>query len=266
MCATARKRAREWIGYKAHLTEGCDDELPHLITQVATAPATQQDHHALDAIQAHLAACDLLPAQQLVDAGYVSAKRILHSREAHGIELMGPVHIDPSWQARTPGAVEISQFAIDWLQEQVTCPQGQHSVSWHRSKDAKGESIVQVIFAQETCQACALRSRCTDARSTGRSMTLRFPQERHEALQTARARQQTEAFKSLYRCRSGIEGTFSQTTRKSNLHRARYRGMPKTHLQLVVTATATNVVRLISWLDGIPFAKTRTSRFAAIAA
>jgi transposase len=261
-----RKRAREWIGYKAHLTEGCEDELPHLITQVATAPATQQDHQALDAIQADLAAHDLLPAQHLVDAGYISAKRILHSRDIYAIDLIGPVHSDPSWQARTPGAVDISQFAIDWLREQVTCPQGQRSVSWYRSKDAKGESIVQVFFAQQACQACALRSQCTDARSTGRSMTLRFPQARHEALQTARTRQQTAAFKTLYRRRAGIEGTFSQTTRNTGLRRARYLGMPKTHLQHIITATATNIVRLVSWLDGVPFAKTRTSRFAALAA
>ena len=97
-------------------------------------------------------------------------------------------------------------------------------------------------------------------------MTLRFPQERHEALQAARTRQQTDVFKNLYRRRSGIEGTFSQTARKSGLRRTRYRGMPKTHLQHVVTATATNIVRLISWLDGVPFAKTRASRFAALAA
>jgi transposase len=261
-----RKRAREGIGYKVHLTEGCEDDLPHLITQVATAPATQQDHHALDAIQADLAARDLLPAQQLVDAGDTSAKRILHSRDTHAIDLIGPVHVDPSWQARTPGAVDVSQFAIDWLREQAICPQGPHSLSWYRSKDAKGESIVQVVFAQQTCQPCVLRSRCTDARSTGRSMTLRFPQERHEALQTARARQQTTAFKTLYRRRSGMEGTFSQTTRNSGLRRARYLGMPKTRLQHILTATATNIVRLVSWLDGVPFAKTRTSRFAALAA
>jgi len=42
--------------------------------------------------------------------------------------------------------------------------------------------------------------------------------------------------------------------------------MPKTHLRHVVTATATNIVRLISWLDGVPFSKTRASRFAALAA
>jgi transposase len=123
-----------------------------------------------------------------------------------------------------------------------------------------------VVFAQETCQACALRNRCTDARSTGRSLTLRFPQARHETLQTARTRQQIDTFKTLYRRRTGIEGTFSQTTRNTGLRRARYRGMPKTHLQHIVTATATNIVRLVSWLDGVPFAKTRTSRFAALAA
>jgi transposase len=41
-----RKRDCDWTGYQVQLTEWCDDDLPHLITQVQTAPATQQDHHA----------------------------------------------------------------------------------------------------------------------------------------------------------------------------------------------------------------------------
>ncbi|HEV2457917.1 MAG TPA: transposase, partial [Ktedonobacterales bacterium] len=239
---------------------------PHLITDVYTVPAIEQDHHALAMIQANLAATEMLPAQQLVDAGYISAKRILDSRDTHAIDLVGPVHVDPSWQARTTGALDVSQFQIDWHRQQVTCPQGQRSVAWYRGKDAKGESIVQVFFAKQTCQACPVRSRCTDARSTGRSMTLRFPQARYEMLQAARLRQQTAAFKDLYRFRSGIEGTFSQATRNTGLRRARYIGLPKTHLQHLLTAVATNIVRLVDWLDGSPFAKTRTSRFAALAA
>jgi IS5 family transposase len=261
-----RKRSLEWVGYKVHVTEGCDDEWPHLITDVHTAPAIEQDHQALDTIQDHLATADLLPAEQLVDAGYISAKRILHSRETHAIDLIGPVHIDPSWQARTPGALDLSQFSVDWKQKRVTCPQGQRSVGWHPAKDAKGESVVQVLFAKSVCQACPSRSICTDARATGRSMTLRFPQERHETLLAARQRQQTEAFKALYRLRAGIEGTFSQTTRNAGLRHARYRGLPKTHLQHILTAVATNCLRLVAWLDGAPLAKTRTSRFAALAA
>ncbi len=103
-----RKRTLEWVGYKVHLTEGCDDDRPHLITDVHTAPAIEQDHLALDTIQDHLARSDLLPTEQLVDAGYISAKRILHSRDTHAIDLIGPVHTDPSWQARTPGALDVS--------------------------------------------------------------------------------------------------------------------------------------------------------------
>jgi transposase len=260
-----KKRDFHWVGYKVHLTETCDDNLPRLITQVETVPAIQQDHHALEGIQAQLDASHVLPAQQLVDAGYISAKRILHSQHTHGIDLVGPVHVDPSWQAHTPEALDVSQFQIDWQHQQVTCPQGQTNAAWYLSQDAQGESVVQILFDKQTCRDCPLRARCTTARTTGRSMTLRFPQERHEMLQTARVRQQTDAFKSLYRLRSGIEGTFSQTTRNSGLRRARYIGLRKTHLQCILTAVATNILRLVSWLNEIPFAKTRTSRFAALA-
>src|SRR5581483_1587747 len=139
-----RKREFDWIGYKVHLSECCDDDLPHLITHVATVPATQQDHHALPEIHAELADKSLLPRQHLVDAGYISAKRILESRDVHAIELIGPVHVDPSWQAHTPGAFDLSQFAIDWEHQVVTCPQGEHSAAWNHGKDAKGESVVTV--------------------------------------------------------------------------------------------------------------------------
>jgi transposase len=261
-----RKRDLAWIGYKVHLTECCDDDRPHLITQVATTPAIQQDHHALQTIQAHLADHHVTPRQQLVDAGYVSAKRILESRDQYGIDLVGPVHVDPSWQARTPDALDIAQFQVDWERQVVTCPQGEQSHSWYQGKDAKGESVVQVWFAQPTCQACPLRHRCTSAQVMGRSLTLRFPPERHAMLLAARARQQTPEFHEVYRARCGVEGTFAQTTRNCGLRRARYIGQRKTHLQHLLTALATNILRLIYWLDGVPLAKTRTSRFAALAA
>jgi transposase len=261
-----RKREFDWIGYKGHLTEWCDDNLAHLITQVETAPATQQDHHALKAIQAELADNDLLPQQHLVDAGYISAKRILESRDTHAIELIGPVHVDPSWQAHTPGAFDVSQFAVDWDHHVVTCPQREHSIAWHHSPDATGEAVVQVWFAQPTCQACPLRVYCTKAQATGRSMTLRFPPERHEMLVAARARQQTPEFHDVYQARCGVEGTFAQTTRSTGLRHARYIGQRTTHLQHLFTALATNILRLVRWLEGVPFAKTRTSRFAALAA
>ena len=80
-------------------------------------------------------------------------------------------------------------FHIDWQQRRVTCPQGQQSSAWYLNQDAKGESIVQIFFPKQICQACPVREKCTDAQKTGRSMTLRFPEVRHELLQAARVRQ-----------------------------------------------------------------------------
>ncbi len=53
--------------------------------------------------------------------------------------------------------------------------------------------------------------------------------------------------------------------RAFELRRTRYIGMAKTHLQHVLTAVALNVVRIITWLLGVPLAKTRTSQFARLA-
>jgi hypothetical protein len=69
----ATKRQLQWVGYKAHLTETGDEELPHLVTQVTTtsAPATSAPATAvaqLTGIQEALAARLLLPSEHLVDA------------------------------------------------------------------------------------------------------------------------------------------------------------------------------------------------------
>ena len=70
----------------------------------------------------------------------------------------------------------------------------------------------------------------------------------------------------LYAHRAGIEGTLSQAVRAFGLRRTRYRGLAKTSLQHVATAAAMNVERITAWLTGQPREKTRTSRFAELAA
>jgi transposase len=90
-------------------------------------------------------------------------------------------------------------------------------------------------------------------------------QAQYEALQAARAWYASPEGKQGYTRRAGIEGTLSQGVRAFGLRHTRYRGLPKTHLQHVATAAAMNVDRIVAWLDERPQAKTRTSRFAALA-
>jgi transposase len=53
--------------------------------------------------------------------------------------------------------------------------------------------------------------------------------------------------------------------RAFGLRRTRFRGLAKTHLPHVAIAAAINIDRLVAWLDARPRAKTRPSRFAALA-
>jgi hypothetical protein len=39
----ARTRTIQWVGYKVHLTETCEDDLPTLITHVETTPAPDEN-------------------------------------------------------------------------------------------------------------------------------------------------------------------------------------------------------------------------------
>ncbi len=89
-----------------------------------------QDLNVLDAIHRDLDKRDLLPSQHLVDTGYVSAARLSNSQQDYAVDVVGPVHPDVSWQARTEGAYDTSHFRLDWEHFQAICPQGKVSQYW----------------------------------------------------------------------------------------------------------------------------------------
>lgn len=258
------KRSLNWTGYAAHLTETCDEETPNLITHVETTLATTADVEMTETIHAALAGKDLLPSEHFVDTAYVDAEHLVTSRTDYQLDLFGPVPPDSSWQARTGSGFDISCFVIDWEAQTVPCPEGRVSKSWRPRQDGDGNEVIEIRFDRYDCHACARRPQCTKAKDHPRTLRLR-PQAQHVALQTARQRQDTPEFKERYKTRAGIEGTISQGTRSFDLRRSRYIGLPKTHLQHVVTAAAINLTRAVSWVMGTPKAQTRPSRFAALA-
>jgi transposase len=260
-----KKRETEWTGYKVHVTETCDDETPNLITDVTTTPATTSDFAVLPTIQAHLATRQLTPGEQLVDSGYVTSDHLLTSRTEHGIDLIGPVADDQSWQGQAGNGFAAARFVIDWDAKYAICPQGQRSVVWMERPDRHGHATVRIAFSKPVCGACASRADCTRAASAPWALRLRA-RDHYTALQTARVRQQTEAFKQVYARRAGIEGTIAQGTRTGDLRRSRYIGLVKTRLMHLLLAAAINFMRVAAWLAHRPRARTRPAAFAALAA
>lgn len=262
----ATKRGMHWTGYKVHLTETCDEDLPHLLTQVTTTIAPATDVAQLLPIQQALAQRALLPAQHLVDAGYVRAGNVIQSRSKHQIDVVGPVDTSHHWQTRVEGGLVAERFRIEWERRRAICPRGHSSIRWCESHTSRPRTIVHIEFDPTDCLPCPDRIRCTRSTSGNRARTLTLPpRDEYEALRAGRARQQTPEFARLYARRAGIEGTFSQGVRAFGLRRARYRGLRKTHLQQVAIAVAIDLTRLSAWVLGIPPAPTRRSRFARLA-
>lgn len=259
------KRDTVWTGYKVHLTEICDDELPHLIMHVETTSATTQDMEMTHVIHQKLEEKHLLPSEHVMDTGYVDGEHIVTCQNQYGVELLGPVVNPGNWQAKADLGFDSSHFLIDWEKKQVTCPQGNISKKWTVRQDKTVSDVVRAQFGKKDCLACPVRSQCTRAAVNPRQITLR-QQEHHEAIQNARKRQTTQEFKERYAKRAGIEGTISQGVRAFDLRVSRYLGIQKTHVQHLLAATAMNVVRLFQWQMGETPSSPYISRFAALAA
>jgi len=233
----------EWVGAKVHLTESCDEDLPRLITDVHTTPATDPDVTATGPIQAKLTARDLPPAEHLMDAGYPSAENMTNAADA-GIALIAPITARNGRNAKT-GLFTPYDFEVDWQAGCARCPAGATSRSMRPDK----RGLVTFAFSRRDCVPCDQRGTCTRA-ALPMVRRLTVPEQPvHQAVLAARADQDSEQWKTLYNKRAGIEGTISQAVRGPDLRHARYRGLAKTHTQNVFTAIAINIARLGAHYD-----------------
>lgn len=256
------KRMNRWLGYKVHLTETCDADAPKIITHVETRIAPESDTNATTDVHAALAEKELIPKQHIVDMGYVAGHHIVSSQDEYGIDLLGPIQPDTSWQAQDEAAFDTTTFSYDWEKELAICPQGKESIFW-KQRQENNHTVIDVMFSRRDCLNCPVKARCTKSLTRARSLTIR-PEKEFAAIHQRRAYQKTDDFKESYALRAGVEGVVSQTAVALDMRRSRYRGLDKTHLQHVATATAVNLKRAANWLLGYATAETYVTRFSAL--
>src|SRR5690606_33005280 len=134
--------------YKVHLTETCDEDSPHLISQVETTNATVQDVEVLPSIQSALQDLNCLLKLQLVDMGYNSAGLFRDSQLNYGIELISPLRLSRSWQAKENKGFALADFQIDWERQVAVCPMGKESSSWTLSPKRQGYDVFYIKFRE----------------------------------------------------------------------------------------------------------------------
>ncbi len=127
-----------------------------------------------------------------------------------------------------------------------------------------GGPRIQVQFSRLDCGACVARAACASAKIAPRVLHF-HDREEYEALRAARARAEDPAWLERHNKGAGVEGILSPGIRAFGMRQSRYVGLAKTDLQEVYPAVAINVSRVLRWLDGLPAATTRVTRFTALA-
>ncbi|MEV8062489.1 IS1182 family transposase [Streptomyces antimycoticus] len=258
------KRDTFWDGFKVHLTETCEPERLHLITNVTTTVATVPDDRMAAVVHAGLARRDLLPAEHWVDTGYANGGAMAAARRDHRVALHGPLKSVTVPHARGEAAFGQDAFTIDWDNQHVTCPNGVTSTQWHQRRSEDGLPTIRVRFSPADCRACPQLRQCVNSPKAQRREINLKPRDEYEALHQARKLQGTDQWKDRYKIRAGVEGTISQAVQACGLRRSRYRGLAKTSLQHQLTGAAINLIRINAWLTDKPHAHTRTSPLAAL--
>ena len=114
----ATKRTMAWTGYKVHITETCDADDVHLITNVETTQAQLSDLDQTELIHCSLDEKGLSPSEHIVDTGYVESKSLVKSKIDFDIELIGPVRPNVSWQAKHPDKNKFHKSFLRYLSGQ----------------------------------------------------------------------------------------------------------------------------------------------------
>jgi len=238
----SKKGSAHWVGYKLQVTETDDDELPHLITDIAITSSVEGDTTALGEIAQRQAARAVLPSERYVDQAYVSGATLAAAAQ-RGEDLIGPApNCDPSPQARLADGLTQDHFQLDLVARVATCPAGATATGRDHT-----DGTIGFVFDPERCGGCALRPRCCTGKG-GRRLTT---SPGHAALVAARERQTTEAFKTAYRAhRGGVEGCLSALVRGHGMRVNRYSGRAKTGLRAVFVGAAVNLRRAAGWLAG----------------
>jgi transposase len=230
------KRSTKWVGYKLHVTETVEPEAGcTFLTDVGVGPANEHDSEVVEAIQQRLLAQGLGLEKMLVDQGYMSGGNMVRSQR-HGIDLLGPLPDDNSGK---PEGYRQEDFAIDWQQQVVTCPEGAISIGWFDRHQADGAIGVYVRFGGQ-CATCPASGECAPGKQ-GRTLSINAY---HDVMSARRAEQKTDSFRKKLKQRAAVEGTISALVRKHGARRARYRGQAKVEMQYALTGAAVNLKQL----------------------
>lgn len=225
-----KSSAQRFNGFKAAVTTEQSSEMIVDIEDITAAGSDGQElMPTIERVEQH---AGVTVERVLGDGAYGSGE----NRAACATHADEPIDlVAPIMRPQDP-EVDKSAFIIDLEAQTATCPQG-HTATGRPGPKEHGLPTFQFSFPRATCEACLLFGRCVKSKVAGRTVTT-SPYEAY--LRTARQRQQTDEFKTLYPLRNAIERKQAELV-EHGLRNTRYLGHPKRQLSRLWTAAAVNL-------------------------
>lgn len=230
------KHGEYYDGYMLDVLIDADSEL---ITAVNVLPADGNESADTLALldQEQSAHSNVIEAISIDGAGFDGP--MLRQVQERGVTPFVPPK-EPTNQGRFTSRE--FQFSPDG--EYAICPAGERSQYKQRHDDRHASAY---RFPKEACDACPLRTRCIDPdQKHPRSVRLNDYEPEYQML---RDRAATPEYAAVKQEHHKVERRLGQIVNRYGGRRARYRGLPRVHLQKFLEATAHNVVRMIRLLN-----------------
>jgi transposase len=221
------------LGYHDHYV--VDGGKARIILHAVVTPAdVMENTPMLDLLRRVRFRWKLRPKRAVGDTAYGTGEN-LQGLEADGIRAYLPL---PDWGKNSPFFSQ-RDFTYDPEQDVYCCPQG--TVLRLRGHNyVTGVRIYQA--PTDTCQACPIRSRCTDSRE-GRKLNRPFDEEYRERVREYHG---TEAYAKAMRKRAvWVEPLFGEAKQWHGLRQFRLRGLENVNIEGLLVAAGQNLKR---WL------------------
>lgn len=226
-------RGHAALGYQDHYV--VDGGKQRIILAALVTPADVMENvPMLDLLRRVRFRWKLRPKRAVGDTAYGTGEN-LQGLEADGVRAYVPL---PDWGKSSPFYSQ-RDFVYDPEQDVYRCPQG--TVLRLRGNNY----VTQVRIYQaptDTCQACPLRSRCTDSRE-GRKLNRPFDEAYRERVREYHG---TSAYAKAMRKRSvWVEPLFGEAKQWHGLRQFRLRGLDNVSMEALLVAAGQNLKR---WL------------------
>jgi transposase len=236
------RKAKHGQWYTGYLLDAAEDADSEIITALNVLPANGDEGADAGALitQEEQAHGNDVEALSMDGAGFRGdVLRDLSKRLS--LELIAP---PPPEQERTVFGPEV--FTLDAAAEELTCPNGQKT---RRRARTELDTGWQFRFSAKQCKACGLRSQCLQNPNQSRRAVVKNDYEAE--YQRARANAQTPEYARVRQEHHKIERKLGELVRWHDARRARYWGRAKVLTQILLTAVAVNVKRMVSLLAAV---------------